>query len=418
MAPRGRASFILEHPVTCARFVSVSATSHSRLKAGVRPHGPGFRSSSGARVCKELLETPASVQPQLSVRLRAVLLTARPSSTPVSSADAVGRARRPDPDGRRLGGPVPGTHAAMELRVAIEVQEGVSWQEWTALARACEAHGVPALYTSGHYLSTDDAPDRRALDPWGVVCALAATTSRLRLGTLVLPAGFRHPSVLAKVAVTADRISGGRVELGRGAGWHEAEHRAFGLPGAGFDVFEEQVEVVRGLLTPGAFRHSGRHYAYDGVDAPVRGRLPLIVGGDGGPRSARIAARFADEYNTNGVDPDECRRRRARLDAACREQGRDPASVPLSVRLWLLAGRDGDELRDRTRALAARRGTGDLEPATLRRGGWIVGASDAAAGQLRALAAAGVDRFVLSLALHRDLDQLAVVSGELAPRLV
>ena len=316
----------------------------------------------------------------------------------------------------------------MELCVAIEVQESVGWDEWAALAKACEENGVPGLYSSDHYLSTAGAAGRGALDAWGTLCALAARTSQLRLGTLVSPTSFRHPSVLAKLAVTADHVSGGRVELGMGAGWHEAEHRAFGLPfhdvRTRMDIFEEQVEIVCGLLGPTPFSYAGAHHAYAGVDAqpkPVRGRLPLIVGGSAGPRAARIAARWADEYNTGGVAPQECTRRRSALDAACKAEGRDPATLPLSVRMWLLTGRDDEELRERTRALAALRGVPDREPRELVRelqasGSWIIGTVDAAAEQLRRLASAGAERFILALALHRDLDQLALVARELAPR--
>jgi alkanesulfonate monooxygenase SsuD/methylene tetrahydromethanopterin reductase-like flavin-dependent oxidoreductase (luciferase family) len=315
----------------------------------------------------------------------------------------------------------------MELAVAIEVQESVRWEDWAALAAACEAHGIPTLYSSDHYLSTAGVPQRGALDAWGIVCALAATTSTLRLGTLVSPTSFRHPSVLAKLALTADHVSGGRVDLGMGAGWHEPEHRAFGLPfgdvGARLDVFEEQVEVVSGLLGPAPFSHSGKHYLYAGVDPqpmPVNGHVPLIVGGSGGPRSARIAARWADEYNTGGVDPAECRHRRERLDEACRRVGRDPQSLGMSVRMWLLAGRDETELWERARAVAALRGSPDRDPrdllGELEAAGWIVGTPEVVGERLRALTAAGADRIVLALPLHRDLDQLALVADELTPR--
>src|SRR4051794_28292401 len=212
----------------------------------------------------------------------------------------------------------------MEVCVAIEGQEGVSWDEWVALADACERDGVPALYCSDHYLSTAGMEERGALDAWGTLCALAAVTSTLRLGSLVSPASFRHPSVLAKLAITADHVSGGRVDLGMGAGWHEAEHRALGLAfpdlRTRMEIFEEQVEVVSGLLGSARLTYCGRHYAYAGVEPqpkPVHGRIPLILGGSAGPRAATTAARWADEYNTATVDPAECGRRRRRLDAAC-----------------------------------------------------------------------------------------------------
>jgi alkanesulfonate monooxygenase SsuD/methylene tetrahydromethanopterin reductase-like flavin-dependent oxidoreductase (luciferase family) len=316
----------------------------------------------------------------------------------------------------------------MELCVAIEGQEGVAWEEWLALAEACERWSVPTLYCSDHYLSTAGVSERSALDAWGTLCALAARTSRLRLGTLVSPATFRHPSVLAKLAITADHVSGGRVELGLGAGWHEAEHRAFGFPfgdsATRMDRFDEQVQIVRGLLSGEPFSHSGPRYAYAGVEArpkPVRGPIRLLLGGSAGPRAARIAARWADEYNTGAVDAEECRRRRARLDAACEAVGRNPASLPLSVRMWLLTGRDEEELRARTRALARWRRAPAATPEDLwaelqQSRGWIIGTVEAAAERLRALRTAGAERFVLALALHRDLDQIRLVGRDLAGR--
>src|ERR687885_654075 len=130
----------------------------------------------------------------------------------------------------------------------VEGQEGVGWEDWVAVARACDQHGFEALFRSDHYLSVAGRGDRGSLDAWGTTSALAAITGTLRFGTLVSPATFRHPSVLAKAVVTADHISGGRVELGIGTGWLEAEHRAYGFPfyetAARMDVLEEQLEVI------------------------------------------------------------------------------------------------------------------------------------------------------------------------------
>src|SRR3712207_9406287 len=144
----------------------------------------------------------------------------------------------------------------------IEGQEGVTWEDWQAIARACEEHGVPALFRSDHYLPLDGFHERPVLDAWGTLCALAATTSTLRLGTLVSPATFRHPAVAAKLALTADHVSGGRVALGLGAGWHPREHEAYGFPfpatGERMGVFAEQLEIVRGLWGDGQFHFEGR----------------------------------------------------------------------------------------------------------------------------------------------------------------
>jgi alkanesulfonate monooxygenase SsuD/methylene tetrahydromethanopterin reductase-like flavin-dependent oxidoreductase (luciferase family) len=318
----------------------------------------------------------------------------------------------------------------VELCVAIahEREESVDWSAWKAIAASCEANNVPGLYFADHYMTFPGAPDRPILDAWGVVCALAAVTSTLRIGTLVSPASFRHPSVLAKLAVTADHVSGGRIVLGMGAGWNEEEHARFGLPfhdlRTRMDVFEEQVQIVSGLLRPGPFSFAGTHYSYANVDAypkPVNGRIPLMLGGEAGPRAARIAARWADEYNVIAVTPEGCRQCRAALEAAWRVAGRDLSSLRLSVAVWLLTGRDDDELLGRAGALAALIGQPDRDPAgfvaELRASShWIVGTLDEAAEQLRALAAAGADLCQLVISLHRDLDQIALVGHELAAR--
>jgi alkanesulfonate monooxygenase SsuD/methylene tetrahydromethanopterin reductase-like flavin-dependent oxidoreductase (luciferase family) len=317
----------------------------------------------------------------------------------------------------------------MDLCIGIEGQEDASWADWTALAAACEDSGIAALYGADHYLSTSRPDERAALDIWGTLCALGAVTSRVRLGSFVSPSSLRHPSVLAKLAVTADHVSGGRIDLGMGAGWYEGEHRAYGFPfpdaKTRMDIFEEQVAIVSGLLAPGPFSYTGAHYAYPGVHAlpkPVHGHLPLVLGGNAGPRAARIAACWADEYNSPPVSPSEARRRRARLHAACEAAGRAPATLRFSVLAWVLIGHDTHELRHRARAIAAIHGHPDRDPveviADLRASDrYVVGTLDAVADQLRAFTTAGVDRVILALTDHRDIDQVTLIGRELAPML-
>ena len=189
----------------------------------------------------------------------------------------------------------------MRLALMIEGQEGVSWADWLALAGACEEHGVEALFRSDHYLSGAD-PGRAALDAWAVLPALAARTERIELGTLVSPVTFRPAAVLANASMTAHEISGGRVSLGMGAGWMEAEHTAFGFPfpptTERVRLLAEQVEAVRGFWGDGP-------------------RPRLVVGGGGRSGTIDPAARFADEYNTVLATPAECAERRERLARAC-----------------------------------------------------------------------------------------------------
>src|SRR5205085_4334914 len=152
----------------------------------------------------------------------------------------------------------------MRICLMVEGQEDVTWDEWVALARACEEAGLEGLFRSDHYLTVQGRPDRGALDAWATIAALAAVTERIQLGTLVSPATFRHPSVLAKLVVTADHVSGGRVELGIGAGWHEPEHIAFGFPfppaATRLALLEQQIEIMRRTWEPGPFDLRGRHH--------------------------------------------------------------------------------------------------------------------------------------------------------------
>ncbi len=263
----------------------------------------------------------------------------------------------------------------MQLCLMIEGQEGVSWPQWVALAQACEAHGIPALFRSDHYLNLDGAhPERAALDAWATVSALAAVTTTLRLGTLVSPATFRHPSALAKMVATADHVSGGRVELGLGAGWHEREHEAYGFPfpptRIRMEILEEQLQVIRGSWADAPLTFEGRHYQLRDLIAqpkPVqRPGPPLIMGGLAGPRSAGLAADYADEYNTVFPTIDEVRERRARVDAACAERGRDP--LPFSVMTGVIVGQDEAEVARRRARVAEISGNPGLDR---RRAEWV-----------------------------------------------
>src|SRR4051794_10858730 len=193
---------------------------------------------------------------------------------------------------------------AVRIALMIEGQEDVTWEDWVALADACERFGIEALFRSDHYVSVFGEDERGSLDAWGTICALAARTTTLRLGTMVSPASFRHPSVLAKLVTTADHVSGGRVELGLGAGWSEVEHTAYGFPFGSMrqrmDVLEEQLAILHDghWGEDRDFSFSGEHYELSALDAlprPIQSpHPPLILGGAAGPRAARLAARYAD----------------------------------------------------------------------------------------------------------------------------
>jgi F420-dependent oxidoreductase-like protein len=303
----------------------------------------------------------------------------------------------------------------------IEGQEDVSWDAWLALARACEEHGLEGLFRSDHYQSVAGIPGRVALDAWGTVSGLAAVTERIRLGTMVSPATFRHPSILARMVATADHISGGRVELGLGAGWNEAEHAAYGFPfselGERMEILEEQLEIVRRQWTDDEFTFEGRHYRLERSRAEPKPlqkpHPPLVLGGAGGPRAARLAARWADEYNTSFATVEQCRERSDRVAEACRAEGREP--IVFSAMLGCCVGRDAREtLRRASRRLEGMGSTED--PALLlARENMIVGEIDEVVARLRAYEEAGVERVFLQQIDHTDLEMIRLIGEEIAP---
>ena len=279
----------------------------------------------------------------------------------------------------------------MRVCLMIEGQEGVTWDDWVALAEACEEHGIEGLFRSDHYLSIGTKPPAAALDAWATISALAVRTSRIRLGTLVSPVTFRHAAVVARMAVTADHVSGGRIEVGIGAGWYEAEHDAHGFEfpplGERFDKLEADAEAIVRAWT------DDERAQPKPVQQP---HPPLIVGGSAKPRGARLAARLAQEYNTTAATPDECRERRAALDDACRAVDRQPASLPLSLMTRCVIGPAAERIRDRP-------------PGTL------IGSVGEVAARLRAYEEAGVTRVFLQHLEHRDLDSVALIGRELTP---
>jgi F420-dependent oxidoreductase-like protein len=304
--------------------------------------------------------------------------------------------------------------AAMRFAVMIEGQEDVTWSDWVALAEACERLGFEALFRSDHYGSVEGAESRGSLDAWGTVCALAAITSELRLGTLVSPATFRHPSVLAKSAVTADHVSGGRIELGIGTGWNEPEHRAYGFEfpplRARMDRLAEQLRIIRGSWADGPFDFAGGHWSVEALDArpkPLQDPLPIVMGGAAASRGAALAAEFAAEYNVVYATPDEAAAAGARLDAACEQAGRDPSTLAHSLMHRLLVGRDEGALRSRAGQLGV-----DLDDA---RANGLTGTPGELVARLREYESAGVRRVMLQHLLHRDLEALELVAAEVLP---
>lgn len=316
----------------------------------------------------------------------------------------------------------------MRFCLMLEGQEGVTWPDWLGAARIAERLGFEAIFTSDHYLSVmpDTGRDRGSSDAWTMLSALAASTETIRLGTMVSPVTFRPPAVLAKAAVTVDRVSDGRVEIGMGAGWWEEEHRAHGFAfpdtRTRFDMLEEQLEVVHGLLTQERFTFQGNHYQLDDVPFAPKGvqepHPPIVIGGSGGPRVAALVSRWADEFNTVGPSPEQAHERfgavRDRLDA----DGREQHTLTTSVMTWCYVSEtEADAMRviekARARAMRVARFEDELEEL---RAHCIVGSADQAVERLNEYAAAGVQRIMLNHELFDDLEMLEVLAERVFPQ--
>ncbi|GAB2970650.1 LLM class F420-dependent oxidoreductase [Saccharothrix stipae] len=309
---------------------------------------------------------------------------------------------------------------AVELRIFTEPQQGASYDDLLAVARTAEAAGYDAFFRSDHYLKMgggDGLPG--PTDAWITLAGLARDTETIRLGTLMTAATFRHPGPLAISVAQVDRMSGGRVEFGFGAGWYEAEHTAYGLPFPAtierFERYEEQLEIITGLWnTPvgQTYDFAGKHYRL--ADSPAlpkpAGRIPVLVGGTGRKRTPALAARFADEFNLPFQPVDAAVEVLARVDEACGAIGRDPAEVTRSAALVVCVGRDDAEVARRAAAIGR-------EVAELRENG-VAGTPDEVVDKLGAWRAkTGISRAYLQVLDLADLDHVELIAAAVAPQL-
>ena len=312
----------------------------------------------------------------------------------------------------------------MRVALMIEGQEGVSWEQWCALADACEEHGVETLFRSDHYISQSNENGNVAHDAWTTLAGLAARTSTLRFGTLVSPATFRLPGLLANAVATVDHISGGRIELGLGAGWMEREHRAYGFPfpetSTRLQMFAEQLEIVHRLWTEEHVDFRGTHYTLENAPAqpkPLQQPRPrLLVGGSGTRGTAEPAARFADEYNTPFASPDDFARIRAKVQHACEATGR---TLSYSIMTGCLIGDTHADALERARQLYERvpreRSFDDWLAGYSQRA--LIGSVEEVAARLREYERAGCERVMLQHLLHADLEPVRLI-GRLGQELV
>ncbi len=306
----------------------------------------------------------------------------------------------------------------MELRIFTEPQQGATYDDLLAVALRAEELGFGAFFRSDHYLGMGTEGLPGPTDAWITLAGLARDTSTIRLGTMMTSATFRHPGPLAIAVAGVDQMSGGRVELGFGAGWYEQEHTAYGIPfpstGERFDRFEEQLAVITGLwATP-----PGERFSFDGIHYPVQDspalpkpvqipRPPVLIGGLGKKRTPALAARYADEFNLPFVDEATTRAQFDRVRAACDAVDRDPDSLAWSNALVLCCGATEEEFRQRARAIGR-------EPDELRENG-LAGSPQEVVDKLGRYAALGSGRAYLQVLDLADLDHLALVAAEVLP---
>jgi F420-dependent oxidoreductase-like protein len=308
----------------------------------------------------------------------------------------------------------------MDFRVFVEPQQGATYGDQLAVARAAEALGYSAFFRSDHYvaMSGDGLPG--PTDSWVTLGGIARETSTIRLGTMVTSATFRYPGPLAISVAQVDEMSGGRAELGLGAGWFEAEHKAYAIPfpplGERFDRLSEQLDIITGLWTTPigeTFDYSGTHYTVADSPAlpkPVQApHPPIVIGGGGAKRTPALTAKFATEFNMPFASLDDLKTQYGRVTAALAGAGRAPDSLTYSAAFVVCAGRDESEIARRADAIGR-------EVDELRSNSPLVGTPEEIVDRLSPFAEAGVQRVYLQVLDMSDLDHLELFA-EVATRL-
>ncbi|WP_454860396.1 LLM class F420-dependent oxidoreductase [Promicromonospora soli] len=305
----------------------------------------------------------------------------------------------------------------LDLRIFTEPQQGATYDDQLAVARATEQLGFSAFFRSDHYLAMGGDGLPGPTDSWVTLAGLARETSTVRLGTLVSSATFRHPGVLAIQVAQVDQMSGGRVEFGLGTGWFAPEHSAYGIPfpDKRFSILEEQLAVITGLWeTPAGetFSFTGEHYQLvdsPALPKPTQPKIPVLVGGGGPRRTPALAAKYGAEYNQAFPALDTVGERIKVVEKALSDAGRAPGSLVQSVALVTAVGQDEAEFTRRAAAIGR-------EPAELREHG-IAGTVPEVVDRLKALEADGVQRVYLQVLDLSDLDHLDLIAREVRPQL-
>jgi len=308
----------------------------------------------------------------------------------------------------------------VKLRIFTEPQQGASYFDLLAVAQRAEHLGFDAFFRSDHYLRMGQASGVPGpSDSYVTLAGIARETSNIRLGTLVTSATFRHPGVLAISVANVDAMSNGRLELGLGAGWFDAEHKAHAIPfpalGERFDRLAEQLEIVTGMWnTPEGelYDFHGKHYDIEKSPAlpkPVQRPLPIVIGGGGAKRTPALAAKYAAEFNTPFMSQDGFTTQRQRVSAACESIGRDPGSMVFSAALVVCVGRDDAEVARRAAAIGR-------EVDELKTNG-VCGTPAEAVERLQQWKALGAQRAYLQVLDLSDLEHLDLIAAEVMPHL-
>ena len=312
----------------------------------------------------------------------------------------------------------------MRVGIMIEGQEGLTWERWFRLADAAESLGFESLCRSDHLTGLGGDSRRPSLDTWASLAALATRTRRIRFGPMVSPITFYHPALLGKLATGVDLLSGGRLDLGIGAGWNEYEHAMFGVP---FPPLRERMDrlecgarVLRALSAGQPVTLEQPYYALRKAEShplPPHGRLRLVVGGRGEKRTLRIVAEFADEWNATRIDVAGYRAKRAVLAEHCAAFSRDPETIGRSLMIPVAIGRDSSEVARRIAAARASFPSLPSDEAAWRATGFLAGPAEAVIAALAEWKAAGMQRILLQMLDQEDVAALELFARTVLPAL-
>lgn len=308
-----------------------------------------------------------------------------------------------------------------EIGIMIEGQEDLTWERFFNIAETVEGLGYASLFRSDHLVSLFASPDRATLALWPSLTALALRTTRIRFGPMVCSMTFRHPAMLAKMAAAVDVLSGGRLDLGLGAGWHKNEHQMFGIHYPPYktrlEMLDEGAQVITGLWSGQPFSFEGQHYQLvqaENHPGPAQANPTIIMGGKG-EKTLKIVARLATEWNCSYADIDLFRHKSDELDENCRAIGRDPATLRRSLMIPFVIGVDRSSIQDRIEAHRRMFAGLPATPEDWLAAGFPGGSPQQLLDRLMAFAEAGVERFMLQHNDLDDLDSLELMAQEILP---